>query len=81
MYAINYQLAGEAGRKTPYPFPRMAVGDAFVVRCRVLDQDATSNRVSVSAAYYQRKLGWRFSTRRQAGVRGQPSGVRVERIA
>jgi hypothetical protein len=81
MYAINFELASDSGRSTPYPFPRMKRGDAFTVLCRVDDQAAMQNRLGVSANYYQRKFGWRFATKTQRGVRGQPSGVRVERVA
>lgn len=69
MITIDKGIPGPSGKNKKYPWDSMEVGDSFFV------EGATVSKMAGNITHQKRRLGWRFSQRRQNG------GVRVWRLA
>ena len=67
----------KAGRNTHYPFPKMGIGDSFILKLSADPKKAKAKRGAISCLmiYHARKRGAKYASRRL------PEGLRVWRVA
>jgi hypothetical protein len=67
----------KAGRDTRYPFPKMGIGDSFLLKLPADPKKAKAKRSAISCLmiYHSRKRGTKYASRSIA------EGLRVWRVA
>lgn len=74
---IPARAGNKAGRNSLYPFPKMGIGDSFLLKLPADPKKAKAKRSMISCLmiYHSRKRGTKYASRRLA------EGLRVWRVA